>query len=64
VSPKARLRFGFKDGRAEIGVKPGILPRVWFTIAGEDLPLATDALRQALEWAGLPEDRRKAEGAE
>lgn len=65
LSPKALVRYGFKDSRVEIGIKPGAFtPRFWHTIEAGELKIAFAALKKASSWAELSEEARQAIGAD
>lgn len=65
LSPRVVAKYGFKDGRVEIGVKPGsLLPRVWLTITLEEfLGKVEPVIPKIAEWAKRAEADRSREGA-
>lgn len=63
ASSKTLFRFGYKDARCEVGLRLPLGIVKWMEIEAEDLGIASDCLKQAMEWAELPEEVRKDLGA-
>lgn len=64
ASAKTSFRFGYKNGRCEVGVRIPILGIQWFEIEMEDLPITKECLEKAEEFAALPEEVRIRIGAD